>query len=102
MKKLPVYDPALCRSTGVCGVDVDQDLIDASADVDRLKSNGAEVERFNLSRQPMALFESPPVLEAAGLQEDLRRAGIEPRGWIINNNLLKTQARAPLLIQRAA
>lgn len=49
----------------------------------------------------VTLAETTPVLEAAGLQEDLRRAGIEPWGWVINNSLLKAQTRAPLLIQRA-
>jgi hypothetical protein len=42
-------------------VDVDQNLVDASANVDWLKSNGAEVERFNLSQQPMAFVENPGV-----------------------------------------
>lgn len=61
MKKLSIYDPAMCCSTGVCGVDVDQNLVDASANVDWLKSNGAEVERFNLSQQPMSFVENAAV-----------------------------------------
>ena len=28
MKTLQVYDPALCCSSGVCGVNVDQTLVD--------------------------------------------------------------------------
>ncbi|MFI4939508.1 MAG: arsenical pump-driving ATPase, partial [Burkholderiales bacterium] len=35
----------------------------------------------------VTLAETTPVLEAAGLQADLRRAGIEPWAWIINNSL---------------
>ncbi|WP_407301310.1 arsenical pump-driving ATPase [Klebsiella quasipneumoniae] len=35
----------------------------------------------------VTLAETTPVLEAAGLQQDLRRAGIEPWAWVINNNL---------------
>ncbi len=35
----------------------------------------------------VTLAETTPVLEAAGLQQDLRRAGIEPRAWVINNSL---------------
>ncbi|MEI6758670.1 MAG: arsenic metallochaperone ArsD family protein, partial [Chlorobium sp.] len=27
MKKIQVFDPALCCTTGVCGVDVDQALV---------------------------------------------------------------------------
>ncbi|MBJ5970274.1 arsenical pump-driving ATPase, partial [Salmonella enterica subsp. enterica serovar London] len=36
------------------------------------------------------LAETTPVLEAAHLQDDLRRAGIEPWGWVINNSLINT------------
>ncbi|MFC3625785.1 arsenical pump-driving ATPase [Vogesella amnigena] len=50
----------------------------------------------------VTLAETTPVLEAAGLQADLRRAGIEPWGWIINNCLGQAQPRAALLRQRAA
>ncbi|WP_174874377.1 arsenical pump-driving ATPase [Vogesella oryzae] len=50
----------------------------------------------------VTLAETTPVLEAAGLQDDLRRAGIEPWGWIINNCLAQARPTAPLLRQRAA
>jgi arsenite-transporting ATPase len=49
----------------------------------------------------VTLAETTPVLEAAGLQADLRRAGIEPWAWIINNSLSAANPRAPLLRQRA-
>lgn len=58
MKTIQVFDPALCCSTGVCGVDVDVDvdvdqaLVSFSADVDWAKQNGAQIERFNLARTP--------------------------------------------------
>ena len=48
------------------------------------------------------LAEATPVLEAAGLQEDLRRAGIEPWAWLVNNSLATTQPSSMLLRQRAA
>ena len=35
--------------------------------------------------------------EAATLQEDLRRAKIEPFGWVINKSLASTGTRDPLL-----
>ncbi len=37
MKTLQVFDPALCCSTGVCGVEVDQALVGFAADVDWAK-----------------------------------------------------------------
>ena len=54
MIKVQVFDPALCCSSGVCGVDVDQALVTFAADVEWLKSRGVTVERFNLAQQPQA------------------------------------------------
>jgi len=48
------------------------------------------------------LAETTPVLEAANLQNDLRRAGIEPWAWIINTSVAAASAKSPLLRQRAA
>jgi len=50
----------------------------------------------------VTLAETTPVLEAANLQADLRRAGIEPWAWIINNSLVAAQPQSRLLRQRAA
>ncbi len=50
----------------------------------------------------VTLAETTPVLEAANLQDDLRRAKIEPWAWIINNSLALANPTAPLLQQRAA
>ena len=69
MKSIQVFDPALCCSTGVCGVEVDQKLVTFAADVEWAKQNGAAIERFNLAQQPMAFAENATVkglLEAAG------------------------------------
>ncbi len=49
----------------------------------------------------VTLPETTPVLEAAQLQTDLRRAGIEPYAWIINNCLAATGTKDPLLVERA-
>jgi arsenite-transporting ATPase len=49
----------------------------------------------------VSLAETTPVLEAANLQDDLRRAGIEPWAWIVNNSVAAAQPLSPLLRQRA-
>ena len=49
----------------------------------------------------VTLAETTPVLEAANLQLDLRRAGIEPWAWIVNNSLALARPVSPLLQQRA-
>lgn len=71
MKALQIFDPALCCSTGVCGVDVDQALVQFSADVDWARQQGASVERFNLAQEPMAFAGNPVVkgfLERSGAE----------------------------------
>ena len=49
----------------------------------------------------VTLAEKTPVLEAANLQSDLRRAGIEPWAWVINNSVAATNTTSSLLHQRA-
>lgn len=49
----------------------------------------------------VTLAEKTPVLEAANLQSDLRRAGIEPWAWVINNSVAATTTNSSLLHQRA-
>lgn len=69
MKKIQVFDPAMCCSSGVCGVEVDQKLVGFAADVDWARQNGAQIERFNLAQQPMAFAENAVVkglLERSG------------------------------------
>ena len=48
----------------------------------------------------VTLPEATPVHEAAALQEDLRRARIEPYAWVINQSLLQSGSTDPLLQQR--
>ena len=69
MTTIQVFDPPLCCSTGVCGVEVDQALVTFAADVDWLKSSGVTVERINLAQQPRAFAEHPAIrqlLQAQG------------------------------------
>ena len=69
MKSIQVFDPAMCCSSGVCGVDVDQSLVTFAADVEWAKQGGAQIERFNLLQQPMSFAENSIVkglLERAG------------------------------------
>lgn len=53
MKKMSIYEPAMCCSTGLCGVGVDPELLRISTVLNSLKKNGVEVERFNLTNDPM-------------------------------------------------
>ena len=63
MKKLEVFDPAMCCSTGVCGVEVDPVLAQFSADLKWVEEHGVAVQRYNLSQQPQAFAAHPDVLK---------------------------------------
>ncbi|MFW5968070.1 MAG: arsenite efflux transporter metallochaperone ArsD [Persicimonas sp.] len=62
-KTLTVFDPSMCCSTGVCGPDVDQQLVRFSADVEWLGDRGVTVERFNLAQEPGAFTEDSDARE---------------------------------------
>jgi arsenite-transporting ATPase len=49
----------------------------------------------------VSLPETTPILEAGELQEDLKRAGIEPFAWVINSSLLAAGSEDALLAARA-
>jgi hypothetical protein len=71
MKSIQIYDPALCCSTGVCGTEVDQQLVNFSADADWAKKNGVQIDRFNLAQQPMEFANNQVVrgfLERSGAE----------------------------------
>jgi len=50
----------------------------------------------------VTLPEATPIHEAAALQADLRRAGIEPTAWVVNQSLAATAVSDPVLAARAA
>lgn len=52
MKKMKIFEPAMCCPTGLCGVGVDPELLRISTVLDTLKKRGINVERFNLSSAP--------------------------------------------------
>ena len=53
MKTLKIYDPAMCCSTGICGPDVDPELIALATFIKTIDSSDVTVERFNLAQNPM-------------------------------------------------
>jgi hypothetical protein len=50
----------------------------------------------------VTLPEVTPVSQAAALQEDLRRAGIEPYAWVLNKSVPAAGTHDPLLATRLA
>jgi arsenite-transporting ATPase len=50
----------------------------------------------------VTLAEATPVHEAERLQAELRRAGVEPFAWVINQSLLASGTDDPVLVERGA
>ncbi len=67
MKKIEVFDPALCCSTGVCGPSPDQQLV-AFASAAKALEGKADIQRYNLSQEPTAFSDNAVVQKI--LQED--------------------------------
>ncbi|WP_024621344.1 arsenite efflux transporter metallochaperone ArsD [Metaclostridioides mangenotii] len=61
MKKIEIYDPAMCCSTGVCGPSVDTELLRVATVVDSLKKQGAGITRYNLASEPQAFITNKDV-----------------------------------------
>lgn len=61
MTKIEVFEPALCCATGVCGEDVDQQLVTFSADMDFIRSRGGDIARYNLASEPQAFADNEAV-----------------------------------------
>lgn len=58
MKKMIIFDPAMCCSTGVCGPSVDKELLRVSTVLNTLKNKGILVERYNLTNNPQIFVDN--------------------------------------------
>ena len=89
----------LLDATGAYHRQMTRDL-DSSA-IGRVTTPLMRLQDANYTRVILvALPERTPVSEAGALQDDLRRAGIEPYGWVINKSMAATGTRDPLLRSR--
>lgn len=61
MKKMVIFDPAMCCSTGVCGPSVDKNLLRVSTILNRLEKKGINVERHNLTNNPKIFIDNKTV-----------------------------------------
>ena len=52
MANIRVYDPAQCRSTGVCGPDADDTIAQFSSALEKARKSGVSIDRFTLGHQP--------------------------------------------------
>ena len=89
MKNIQIFDPALCCSSGVCGVDVDQALVSLAADLDWARQQGAVIERFNLAQQPMDFAQN------ATVKAFLERSGAEALPLVLVDGEVALAGRYP-------
>jgi hypothetical protein len=61
MKTVQIYDPPMCCSTGICGTDIDPDLVSFAGMLSQLGTHAIKIERYNLGQQPMAFVQNPVV-----------------------------------------
>lgn len=89
MTELLVFDPALCCSTGVCGPEVDPELVRFAADLDWLKSQGASVRRYNLAQEAGAFAQHPLV------RQTLQQESTECLPLLLLDGRIISKARYP-------
>lgn len=64
-----VFEPALCCNTGVCGTELDENLVSFTADLQFLQSKDVDIQRHNLANDPLSFVNNETVtafLETAG------------------------------------
>jgi len=52
MKKIEIFDPAMCCATGVCGPSIDPELLRMATVINNLKNRGIIITRHGLSSEP--------------------------------------------------
>lgn len=71
MKKMIIFDPAMCCSTGVCGPSVNPELLRVATILNSLKNKGIVIERYNLTSNPQAFIDNKKInqlLDSKGIQ----------------------------------
>lgn len=89
MKKMFIYEPAMCCSTGLCGVSVDPELLRISTVLNNLKKNGILVERYNLTNAPQEFIKNKEV------NEFINKNGVEELPLILVDNAIVMSGRYP-------
>jgi len=89
MKKMIIYEPAMCCPTGLCGVGVDPELLRVSTIISTLKKSGVEVIRFNLSTSPQEFINNKEV------NESINKSGIESLPIIVLDGEIIITGRYP-------
>ena len=61
MKKIEIFDPAMCCPTGLCGTNIDPELMRIAVVIETLKKQGIIVTRHNLRDEPQVYVSNKTV-----------------------------------------
>ena len=86
MKKIEIFDPAMCCSTGVCGPSIDPELMRVATVINALKEKGVIIERHGLSNEPQDFISNKVISDL--LQKE--GAGVLPV-TLIDGKVAKTK-----------
>ena len=96
MTKIEIFDPAMCCSSGVCGENVDQEVVDVAAAVSAARKEGMDVVRHNLASAPLD-FASTPVV-----RELLESEGADSLPVVVLDGEIVLKGASPTLAQLRA
>ena len=63
MKKIEIFDPAMCCPTGLCGTNIDPELMRIAGVIETLKTQGIIVTRPTLRDEPQVYVSNKTVNE---------------------------------------
>ncbi len=86
MKKVEIFDPAMCCSTGVCGPSIDPELMRITTVINALKEKGIVIKRHGLSNEPQDFITNKVISDL--LQKE--GADILPV-TLVDNEVVKTK-----------
>ena len=89
MKKIEIYDPAMCCESGVCGPSIDPELLRVSFIVKNLENKNYPIMRHNLSSDPQAFVDNSHV------NEMLNSVGVNELPYVFLNGELMMTKRYP-------
>lgn len=102
MNKIVIYDPPMCCSSGVCGPNPDQTLIDFQDTFKKLKQAGQNIERYIITQSPEKFKENPQiikliqeqqlkVLPITTVNDSVVKTGSYPSGEELNSYIKETE-----------
>lgn len=89
MKKIQIFEPAMCCSTGLCGVSINQELLRISTVINTLNKKGIKVERYNLNSAPIEFINNQVI------SQFIRDKGVEHLPIILLDGEIVISGRYP-------